>query len=70
MTLEQYLSANGISQKDFAESIGVGQSHVSRMMAGKVNLSFTVLRRIAQVTGGKVTANDFLMPVAEQGAAQ
>lgn len=64
MTLEKYLAKHGITQQDFAESIGVGQSHVSRMLSGKVCLSFNVLRKISQVTGGKVTANDFLAPVA------
>lgn len=58
MKLETYLSERSISDATFAQAIGVDRSSISRMRRGQIP-SKDVMVKIADATGGKVTANDF-----------
>jgi transcriptional regulator with XRE-family HTH domain len=60
MILGKYLLANGLTQAVFATAAGLDQSTVSRLVLGRANPSLDLLRHISDVTGGKVTPNDFL----------
>lgn len=58
--LERYLTENRLSQDDFAARVGVSQVAVSRWIAGTRMPRRETLARIASLTNGQVTANDFL----------
>jgi transcriptional regulator with XRE-family HTH domain len=75
MKLADYLVANGMAAADFAERMGVHRSTVSRWLApaepGKpvCRPSWDELRKMAEVTNGAVTANDFVPEVGAADAA-
>ena len=60
MTLEKYLKSEGIRATHFAPKIGVSPSAVTRLINGQREPSAEVIRRIAEVTGGKVMPNDMI----------
>ncbi len=60
MTLEDYLASKGLTQEEFALSIGISQSTVSRLSSGTGNASLALLKDIFEATRGAVTPNDFL----------
>jgi transcriptional regulator with XRE-family HTH domain len=68
MKLLSYLREANLKQADFAGRVGVTEAAVSRWCNGKGRPSWDVLARIASVTGGAVTAADF-MPDAAPGQA-
>lgn len=53
-TLNTYMIDNGITQKEFADAIGITQATVSRICAGKLRPSSTVMVKIATQTKGQV----------------
>lgn len=57
--LSAYLRAEGLTEIDFGQRIGVTQAAVNRYRLGHRIPRPAVLRRIAEATGGIVTANDF-----------
>lgn len=60
MQLADYLKANGISDEDFGDAIGVSRQSVHRYkMFGRFPEK-PILARIVEVTAGAVTPNDFL----------
>ena len=59
MTLTDYLTKSGITQEAFALEVGVAQSTISRVCAGR-SPSSTLARKITLATGGKVTPNDLI----------
>ena len=59
MRLSDYLSEQGHGDAEFAVAIGVDRSSVNRMRNGKLVPSPAVMQRIIELTGGRVTANDF-----------
>lgn len=63
MTLQQYLSLTGLTQRQFATMAGVSQSAVSRYVIGLRMPKREHLRRIIEVTEGAVTPTDFVMPL-------
>jgi transcriptional regulator with XRE-family HTH domain len=65
MKLETYLRENGLTDEAFASLVGISQSQVSRIKRDKSWPTRDVMKRIAVVTDGAVTANDF---VAESAA--
>ena len=72
MKLAQYLTDSGLKQEDFAKLVGISQPHVSRLLKGGTWPQRALLQRITEATGGKVTADDFLVPEpsnGQQGAA-
>lgn len=59
--LIKYLEESGLSQRAFAEQVGVRQACVSRWVTGKAYPDWEYsLPRIVKATGGKVDANSFL----------
>lgn len=62
MQLTAYLKNKNIRQADFAEQIGRSAAYVSMICRGQIWPSRDVVNRIFDVTGGKVTANDFMQP--------
>jgi len=68
MKLLSYLRETNLKQADFASRVGVTEAAVSRWCNGKGRPSWDVLARIASVSGGAVTAADF-MPDAPAGQA-
>lgn len=69
MKLADYLSANSISDGDFAEKIGIDRSSVSRLRRGVTRPDWPTIERIVSETAGAVTANDFLpAPQSDEAA--
>jgi DNA-binding XRE family transcriptional regulator len=66
MTLTEYFQTQPMTRQEFAVSVGVDPVTVYRWENGK-RLPVRHFARIAEVTEGKVTANDFVQP---QEAAQ
>ena len=59
--LIKYLEDSGLSQRAFAEQVGVRQACVSRWVTGKAYPDWEYsLPKIVKATGGKVDANSFL----------
>ena len=52
--LNTYMIDRGITQKEFADAIGITQATVSRICAGKLRPSSTVMVKIAAQTKGQV----------------
>ena len=60
MQLAEYLAVNRIRLHDFAEKIGMSAPSVSKLANGVNKPSFDTMQKIAEVTGGLVSADDFL----------
>lgn len=61
MKLDQYLAINGLTDDAFAQTLGVAHRlTVNRYRRGLRVPRPSIMRRIAEVTGGQVTANDFI----------
>jgi transcriptional regulator with XRE-family HTH domain len=58
MKLDQYLTELGLTEAEFARLTGLYQSTIHRLKRGQIPGPAT-MARIAEVTGGKVSANDF-----------
>lgn len=63
MKLAEYLESKSIKRGDFAVSIGVTAGWITSLCDGSGWPSRDVAEKIAAVTGGDVTANDFLRVV-------
>jgi transcriptional regulator with XRE-family HTH domain len=62
MRLAHWIKQNGITASEFAGRVGVDKATVSRWL-GESEATMPrreTLARIAEVTGGQVTANDFM----------
>lgn len=60
MKLETYLKTNGLTDEAFAALVDLSQSQISRIKRDKSWPTRDVMERIAKVTNGAVTANDFI----------
>lgn len=69
MKLTDYLSQHGVSDGEFAASIGVDRSSVSRMRRGITRPDWPTIERIIEATNGSVTANDFISSPQSDEAA-
>jgi transcriptional regulator with XRE-family HTH domain len=72
MQLAAYLKANGISDEDFGQRIGVTRQAVHRYKTFGRFPEKEILTLIVEATSGAVTPNDFLQALAtseQQGAA-
>lgn len=69
MTLSGWLKAQGLSDVAFAAQIGVTRQALYRYRQGERFPHRDVMARIIEATGGAVTANDFMQPSDQQGAA-
>lgn len=60
MKLGDYLKVNGLSQQAFGERVGVAHTTVMRWASGEAApRGRATLQRVAEATGGAVTALDF-----------
>lgn len=59
MKLRDYMAANGLTAKAFAESVGSTEFAVTKWVRGERRPSESFMARIADVTGGEVMPNDF-----------
>lgn len=69
MKLSDYLSETQTDPGKFAFEIGQTERAVESWLAGDRRPRWEALVRIAEVTGGKVTANDFMPTTATQPEA-
>ena len=68
MKLATYLDEHGISDAEFAASVARDRSTVTRWRNGQTP-DAEAMRVIANVTGGQVTPNDFILPDVPERAA-
>jgi transcriptional regulator with XRE-family HTH domain len=61
MKLADWLRETGSTQTEFARRIGVTQGYVTQLCSGMAWPGRAVAEAIQRETGGKVTANDFLL---------
>jgi transcriptional regulator with XRE-family HTH domain len=66
MDIRTYLTKNGLSRADFARIIGVSEVSVTRYIGGQRMPKPDVMAKIMSVTGGVVTANDFVAEIATE----
>jgi DNA-binding transcriptional regulator YdaS (Cro superfamily) len=59
MNLADYLEKTGTDRKEFAAALGVKLTTVYRWLRGD-RVPIRHFHKIAEATGGKVTANDFV----------
>ena len=60
MTLDDYLKANGLSLQAFGARVGVAHTTIMRWASGQAApRGRAMLQRVAEATGGAVTAADF-----------
>lgn len=60
MRLDEYLSAERMTEAEFGAQIKLSQAQVNRIRRGESWPSRSVIERIAKVTKNRVTANDFV----------
>ncbi len=60
MRLDTYLQKHDLTQEQFAVLVGVTQNAVSQWISGQRCPRPQYLKNIANVTKGRVSANDFL----------
>lgn len=60
MKLSAYIEQSGITRRDFAAKIGVSNGRITQLCEDGGWPSREVAERIASVTEGAVTADDFL----------
>jgi transcriptional regulator with XRE-family HTH domain len=61
--LKKWLDKKGISQKEFAEMIGVAPSTVYRVITGRTRPKLDVAKRIEILTDGEVSRWSVLYPM-------
>jgi transcriptional regulator with XRE-family HTH domain len=69
MQLDEWMRRNGKTYQDVADALGVDDVTIGRYARGERRPRWDVLTRLVEVTGGDVTANDFLPP-PEQAAPE
>ncbi|CAB4142867.1 HTH_XRE domain containing protein [uncultured Caudovirales phage] len=69
MRLDQYLRSTDKSASDFARQVGVGRMTVHRWLKLSRYPRPDMMARIADATGGAVTAGDFLAASREKRRA-
>lgn len=70
MTLDQYLTRNKMTATDMAIKLGRAVSTVTRIRKGEIKPDFDTIQEIVDMTGGRVTPNDFfVMPKRKRGGS-
>lgn len=64
MTLAEFLRERGMTREQFAEQVGVHPVTVSKWTTGAMFPRRDKLAKIAALTGGAVTASDFMPKAA------
>lgn len=60
MTLAEYLKVKGITQKDASHDLRIDRRYVNLLVRGETRPSFALADRIAEWSGFKVMANDWM----------
>jgi len=60
MTLSDYLTANKLTLRQFAEAVGRSEATISRIVRGRNQPDWETMGAIIKATDGLVTPNDFL----------
>ena len=60
MTLDEWLTTNNVSTRDFADRIGVDNATCWRLRNQRTRPQWTTLKTIIEKTNGAVMPNDFL----------
>ena len=70
MTLDQYLTSEGVSAADFGARCkpSISDASISRIRRGGQNISLEVMRRIILASHGKVTADGLLSARQDEAA--
>lgn len=63
MTLDAYLRDAGLTEAEFAQTVGLSQSQIHRLRKGSTGASLRVLANIQKATKGKVEPNDFVKSI-------
>lgn len=58
--LREYRAFKGLSQEDFAKSVGVQKATISRIEQGKRIPSMTLVSRMVEASDGFLRADDFM----------
>ncbi len=69
MTVDQYLSAEGITAADFAKRVGLTEASISRIRSGRQNITLDVIRRIIAASDGSISAASLVDMPSQQAAA-
>ena len=59
-SLRAWLTKEKVTQKDFAERIGVTQEHFSKVLHGKLPISRKLAIAIQLATAGKIKASELM----------
>jgi plasmid maintenance system antidote protein VapI len=59
MKLEKWLKSNGLTNSQFAKTVGVPHSTIDRLVAGSRSGTHAVTEKIIRGTNGEVLPNDF-----------
>lgn len=60
MTLKEWMDQEGLDQEGVASLVGFTQSTISRALNGATAPSWDLMKKLLEVTDGKVTPNDFV----------
>lgn len=66
MTLDQYLTRNKMTATEMAQILGRAISTVTRIRKGEIKPDYSTIQEIVDVTGGRVTPNDFFVMPAKK----
>lgn len=66
MRLNDYLADKRMTAEEFAMALGVTSAALSRYVTGDRVPRPAIMRKIIDLTAGRVTPNDFICPVDEQ----
>lgn len=64
MTLDEYIRRSGVSGKEWARTLGVSPSFLSRLRRGERGASLALALHIHRETGGKVQTESLLRKAA------
>jgi len=63
MNIQTYMDKKKLRDGEMAELLGCNKTTVWRVRTGETDPSPDLVKKIFDVTGGKVSANDFFHPV-------
>ncbi len=68
MKLADYLSRENLKPSNFADTIGVPASTITRILKGERSPGLDVMRKIADATAGDVSALDDFVPPSDEAS--
>lgn len=64
MRLEEYILEEELSERQFASLVDVSHAHINNIIRGRRTPSIYLIKKIEELTQGKVSLNDLLHPNA------